>query len=270
MTRQSVCFTAIGSRIGWKVPRLARLESLLLPHCCVFCGRDGAPGIDLCRGCAAWLPWLPAAHPDEVVLPFPVLTPFRFRHPVDTLVTDLKYRGRRVPARVLGTLIGRIARECPPLAMTAGGSDAAEAGTAAGSAVADGVDWPDCLLPMPLHARREAERGFNQSAEIARWIAEVTALPLRPALAERRIDTGSLTGLSRNERQLAILGAFAVPESRALTGQHVAIVDDVLTTGATARELARELLDAGARKVSLWAAAATPPPTNEDRQRESR
>ena len=115
---------------------------------------------------------------------------------------------------------------------------------------------PDCIVPVPMHRSRLRQRGFNQAAELAHWCARELDLMSLPDSAARIADTGSLASLSRAERQLCIRGAFSVDAN--LADQHVAIVDDVLTTGATSGELARELYDTGVAEVSLWVIARTP------------
>ncbi len=164
-----------------------------------------------------------------------VVVPYRYEFPVEHLIKDLKYRHRRQLARVLGSLL---ARSVDQLNQSSGVTH-----------------LPDCLIPVPLHSQREASRGFNQSADIARWCAHDLRLSSRVDAVIRHCDTGSLAGLSRAERQFRIMGAFRA--SAWVADQHVAIVDDVLTTGSTAREMARELYDSGAAKVELWVLART-------------
>ena len=108
---------------------------------------------------------------------------------------------------------------------------------------------------MPLHASRLRERGFNQAQDIARWCGQVLGIGVQAGWVSRIVDTGALAGLSRMERQHRILGAFRAND--ALAGRRVAIIDDVLTTGASARELAREIYDSGADSVEVWVLART-------------
>ena len=119
---------------------------------------------------------------------------------------------------------------------------------------------PVLLIPVPLHKRKLRERGFNQSEMIA-----ASALKLRRGvsislvfdLMERRRETASQIGLSRNQRRENIRGAFAVTRPQALAGREVLLVDDVFTTGTTASECARILLRAGAAKVWVATVART-------------
>jgi ComF family protein len=119
---------------------------------------------------------------------------------------------------------------------------------------------PALVLPMPLGAQRLAERGMNQAWELARRVASALQLQAEAALLQRRVETPHLADLPRDERARAIHGAFALAPgaSTRVHGQRVALVDDVLTTGATAAEAARMLLAGGAQSVQLWVLARTP------------
>jgi ComF family protein len=120
---------------------------------------------------------------------------------------------------------------------------------------------PACVLAVPLAPRRLAERGYNQAWELARRVARQLHLPARCDGLERWLD-GDVhqVGQGRDERFAALRGAFGV-QARAAgrwQGAAVALVDDVMTTGATAAEATRVLLAAGARAVQLWVLARTP------------
>jgi ComF family protein len=145
------------------------------------------------------------------------------------MVHALKYGGQLAFGRVLGEVVAARAAELE---------------------LHGGVD---CLLPVPLHPCRLAARGFNQSAEIARFAARGFALPVEPRLAIRYRDTRPQVGLTPAERRGNLAGAFAVP--RAVRGLRVVIVDDVITTGSTVTELARALHGAGAASVDVWCVA---------------
>jgi ComF family protein len=119
---------------------------------------------------------------------------------------------------------------------------------------------PDAVLPLPLGRERLAERGMNQSWELARRVARRRGVRAEAGALVRRVETPHLADLPRDERARAIRGAFALAPgaSRAVRGQHLALVDDVMTTGATAGEAARTLLAGGAASVQLWVLARTP------------
>jgi ComF family protein len=116
----------------------------------------------------------------------------------------------------------------------------------------------DCLIPVPLSAPGLRRRGYNQAAEIARPVAAALRAPLELGLCERRRDTTAQIGLPWSERERNVRGAFAV--TRPLAGATVAVIDDVMTTGATLEELAATLKRAGATRVVNWVIARTAPP----------
>jgi ComF family protein len=125
---------------------------------------------------------------------------------------------------------------------------------------ASAVPRPQWVTPVPLGRDRLAERGMNQAWELARRAARHLQLRAHAALLMRRVETPHLADLPRDERARAIRGAFALAPRAAIAirGQNVALVDDVMTTGATAAEAARTLLDGGAASVQLWVFARTP------------
>ena len=120
---------------------------------------------------------------------------------------------------------------------------------------------PDLFLPVPLSPARLAERGYNQAWELARWLARGLDRPAFASGLVRVLETERQADLSRDERQKNLRSAFLVePGSRArLQGRHLGLVDDVMTTGATAREACATLLRAGAGRVDVWVIARTPP-----------
>jgi ComF family protein len=112
---------------------------------------------------------------------------------------------------------------------------------------------PDRIAPVPLHLARWRERGFNQATELARPLARRLGVPLDERLVARRRATPPLWRLGPADRRRLLAGAFEA--RRDLTGLRIAVVDDVLTSGATADALARELRRAGAARVEIWAVA---------------
>ncbi len=119
---------------------------------------------------------------------------------------------------------------------------------------------PQALLPIPLAAARLAQRGYNQAWELARRLGSELHLPAWHDVLTRPVDTAHQAELNRQERQRNLRAAFLVePAQRThLQGLHVALVDDVMTTGATVGEAAAELLRAGAGRVDVWVLARTP------------
>jgi ComF family protein len=205
---------------------LARLlaATLFPPHCCL-CGFPGASlDLDLCACCRADLPWEAALHADALVA-------LRYEHPIDQMIRELKYQGRIAHARVLGVLLAQAVRKC-------------------------GAELPELLVPVPLHPARMQERGFNQATALARYAGLMLEISVLGAAVRRIRNTPSQTALGVEQRHRNVSGAFSVVDtSRLAKVQHVAVVDDVMTTGSTLSELRAVLLAAGVRRVDTWAAA---------------
>jgi len=218
------------SCLGHLAPRV-RLDKLGQSALCRRCGAELREAG--CRTCAEKLPLY--AH---------IACPYRYAFPLDRMIHSLKYGHDRVMGRVLGEL----------LAFGLGLAGEKNKKTAGSEVKLRGE--PEIVIPVPLHATRQASRGFNHAADIARFAAKRLQLPYSDRLSRRIEDTGSLAGLSRAEREQRIRGAFQVSET--LADKRVVIVDDVMTTGATSGELARELYDTGAASVELWVVARTP------------
>ncbi len=209
-----------------------------MPPSCLLCGARAVREYNLCRGCLADLPRVNApcsrcggatdgracAACINATYPFATcIAPLQYAWPADHLVTCLKYGEQLAAAKTLGRVLG----------------DAAAL-----------RERPDLVLPLPLHSARERRRGFNQAAEIARVAAAVTGLPLRRGLLARRRATAEQAGLGRRARLRNVRGSFrAAP---ACSGLHVAVVDDVMTTGATMAAASEALLAAGATRVDAW------------------
>lgn len=125
-----------------------------------------------------------------------------------------------------------------------------------------GLARPDLLIPVPLSARRQRHRSFNQAHMIARWLGHRLQLPVQAGAVLRSRDTPTQQGQSAQQRRRNLKNAFIVRRLDRLQGLHIALVDDVMTTGATARELSGLLLAAGATRVDLYLLARTPSHTH--------
>ena len=156
-----------------------------------------------------------------------VIAPFQHAFPIRELIHRLKYRGHRYLGRCLGAQL------------------AGDVGAAHRNA--------DVVMPIPLHRVRLIERGYNQSFELARTVAAAWSLPLLTSGIRRQRATLPQTGLTLPERRANVRSAFQV-DSR-VAGRRVLLVDDVITTGATANALAAGLLAAGAVEVRALAVA---------------
>lgn len=122
-----------------------------------------------------------------------------------------------------------------------------------------GLPLPDLLCPVPLGPGRLVERGFNQALEIARPLSKALGVELHPALAARTTETRAQSGVSPSQRAENIRGAFAVTDPDAVAGRHIGLVDDVMTSGHTLRELAATFKRFGAARVTNLVFARTPP-----------
>ena len=119
---------------------------------------------------------------------------------------------------------------------------------------------PDCLLPVPLARKRLRERGYNQALMLARWLSAELDLEYDEHLLLRPHETVAQQTLDAKARRRNLLSAFALAPGAQVQGRHLALVDDVLTTGATAHSLAQLLMEAGARQVDVYCLARTPKP----------
>lgn len=223
----------------------ATLLQALLPGRCALCG--GAARELLCAPCAAELPWNRVACPRCAkpqnapaaflcgrctVKPPPfeqAWSAFRYAWPVSAAVHRLKYHADFRSARWLGGAMAQaLSRRTEPL--------------------------PELLLPVPLHHWRLHRRGYNQAVELAQALGRALSLPVEAGAAERVRATEDQIGKSAVQRRRSVKGAFAADPAR-LRERHVALVDDVMTTGSTLAELAAECRRAGAARVEVWTAA---------------
>jgi ComF family protein len=113
----------------------------------------------------------------------------------------------------------------------------------------------ETIIPVPLHPKKQHKRGYNQSEQIARGIAEITGWSIDCKSVTRKIFTDTQTRKTRMERWENVSEVFTVTDAGALAGKHVLLVDDVITTGATIEACAQQLLHAGNCKVSVAALA---------------
>ena len=156
---------------------------------------------------------------------------FSYSFPVDALIQALKYQGNLALAPILAATL--LSEADVPL---------------------------DYLIPVPLSAVRLRERGFNQALEIAKIISRESGVSLLMDSCGRILDTPPQAGLPWKERAKNIRGAFICNTD--LRGKKVALIDDVMTTGATLNELAKAVRKRGATEVNVWVVARTLPPSN--------
>jgi ComF family protein len=197
----------------------------VMPRRCAFCGAltDERAGM-ICEGCSDDLPGVSTS---LTISPLScVIAPMAYDFPIDAAIKALKFRRKLFYGPALGQLL-------------CNASDALPRDI-------------DALQPVPLHWRRQWFRGFNQARELARPVAKHLGVPDIHAVIRRR-PTRSQSGLTAAARARNLQAAF-IAKNR-VRYQHVLIVDDVITTGATVRQVARALLRAGAERVSALAVA---------------
>jgi ComF family protein len=213
-----------------------------LPVSCVLCGGGTAPE-GFCVACEHALPELPSARCAVCSLPIKagstcgaclrdppsydvVNAVYAYTFPIDALIQAYKYRGDLTLAKLLAAPLAR--------------------------QVSTNVD---AIVPMPLAAARLQARGFNQAQELARYIGRHLDLPVLAGTCRKVTDTPPQAALPWKERARNVRGAFVCDAD--FSGMRVAVVDDVMTTGATLNELARNLKRAGAVHVTGWVVART-------------
>jgi len=226
----------------------------IIEHSCLLCD-ERCEGQPLCSPCEADLPWLDGRC-TVCAVPLPsrglvcgeclkrppsydhVEVPWRFAFPVDALITRFKHQARWPYGRLLGE---RLAHHLE-------------------HAFADGLPRPDLLLPVPLARRRLRQRGFNQAQMLADWLSRPLGIATDARVLDRVLDTPAQQQLDAATRRRNLRQAFAIATAADVKGRHLALVDDVLTTGATAEALARLLKRAGAERVDVYCLARTPKP----------
>ena len=227
---------------------LARLGRVLLPPRCLVCGEAGADGHDLCGECRGALPWNHSACA-RCGLPMPEPVPacgrclrkppaldrvhavFRYGFPVDSLLPRFKFHHDLAAGRELAE------------AMHVFLSDA----------MAIEADRPMALIAVPLHIGRLRQRGYNQALELAKPLSKAFAIPVLHEGLHRIRDIAPQSDLGALARRRNPRGAFAIGKD--MLPSHVAVIDDVMTTGATLYECARVLKRAGVERVDAWVAA---------------
>lgn len=188
-------------------------------HCCYRCGEILNPNIRIPILCGHCLNQPPAF--DETS------APYIYQGFIQYLISGLKFNGQFNNARLLGQLLAEH--------------------------INSHTEKPELLIPVPLHKSRYRERGFNQAIEIARTVSKQLSIPLELNLCTRVRDTGQQSRLSAKARRKNLKNAFKT--NRLLNQQHIAIIDDVMTTGTTTQELANCLKKAGAARIDIWVCA---------------
>ncbi|TPG66902.1 ComF family protein [Pseudomonas arsenicoxydans] len=222
---------------------------------CLLCAEPAEEHIPICMACETELPWL-GDHCQTCALPLPgtgltcgqclkqppafeqVAAPWSYSFPLDTLITRFKHSAKWPFGRLLADLLAQYLQH----------------------RFDEDLNRPDALVPVPLAAKRLRQRGFNQAAMLARWLGAHLDIPCDETLLLRIQDTSAQQDLNAEARKKNLRNAFSLTPGAQIKGRHLALVDDVLTTGATAQALARLLMDAGAARVDVYCLARTPKP----------
>lgn len=222
------------------------LEAVLPSHC-LLCGARGQGALSLCAACAADMPRNAAccarcALPLDTPAPLcgrcikhsppwdAAWVPFRYEWPLAPLEARFKFGGDLAAGHTLSRLW--LAATTP-------------------------AALPQALVPVPLHASRLRQRGYNQALELAKPLAQHFHIPLLRDALQRTRATGAQTDLDAVQRRRNVRGAFVARFAGAVP-EHVAVLDDVFTTGATLGECVRVLKRAGVARMDVWALARAP------------
>lgn len=226
---------------------LKQAQRWLYPPFCLLCARRCPAERELCRDCAGDLPWNRHACP-RCALPMPAesgaqlcgqclksppawdsaASPLIYDWPLDQLLQRFKFHADLATGQLLGELLAEFLAAMPGAK-------------------------PDAIVPVPLHSARLRERGFNQALELARPVSRRLHLRLETRLCLRRINTAVQSKLDARERWRNLRDAFEV--RGAIAGRQLAILDDVVTTGATVAALGQALREAGAAGIQVWSLA---------------
>ncbi|POA47624.1 amidophosphoribosyltransferase [Pseudomonas sp. MPR-ANC1] len=222
---------------------------------CLLCDEPAEAEMPICDACETELPWL-GDHCQTCALPLSaagltcgecqleppafeqVVVPWLYGFPVDSLITRFKHNAKWPFGHLLADVLWQYLQHC----------------------FDEGLPRPDVLVPVPLASKRLRQRGFNQAAMLGRWLSKQLDLPFEEQVLRRIHDTSAQQDLDAKARKRNLRHAFALAPDADVKGRHFALIDDVLTTGATAQALARLLRDAGAARVDVYCLARTPKP----------
>jgi ComF family protein len=225
------------------------LDKIIFKSCCILCNDPAQQGKDLCLPCEKELPWiidacricaLPLSGSEKICgkclkekPPFEKsITLCRYEFPMSYLITTLKFNYQLTVARLLGELLSEKI-----------------------SASYQQDVLPEKIIPIPLHSKRLRERGFNQALEIARPVAKNLKLRIDHKNTRRVRETAAQMSLVAKQRHGNVKAAFSV--DAALGAEHVAVIDDVMTTGHTMSEFCKQLKAGGVRRIDVWCCART-------------
>lgn len=227
------------------------------PHLqCKLCDETSeSQRLPICTDCESELPWL-GGQCTVCALPLPeaglicgdcqkqpplfthVVAPWSYSFPVDSLINRFKHQAQWPFGHLLAELVASHVQH----------------------AFDEGLQRPDLLLAVPLAQQRQRQRGFNQAEMLATWLSKTLDITLQTGCLTRLIDAPAQQNLNAATRKKNLRSAFSLAANAQVQGLHVALVDDVLTTGATAQSICRLLLKAGAARVDVYCLARTAKP----------
>lgn len=232
----------------------------LLPQTCNCCDSmlDASSSMAICDHCYYALPWLKnacticalplaeqASHVCGQCIKDPpaflsAKIPFRYDYPLNQMIVSFKFQQKLSRGKTLSQLLIDFLRD-----------------------EYKDQQLPDGIIPVPMYWKRQLMRGFNQSEQLANDIARYFSIPLLKKVCTRKHHRQPQKGSDKITRKYNLQNVFSMSnKSHLIHGKHLAVVDDVVTTGSTAREISNALIKQGAASVVIWAVARTPQPNS--------
>jgi len=222
----------------------------LYPRRCVLCHSLCAPekphNMDLCHDCQADLPLIEYAcfqcgiplhqtqnqqRCGQCLQKTPaydhVISIYHYQNPLIWLIQQMKFKKKSAIANLLGHVMSIQLKQ-------------------------HNTTIPDAIIPVPLHYKRQLERHFNQSEEMAKVVAKKLLCPLDTQYLERHLPSKQQSGLDAKQRRKNVKGIFRVKNKKQNSYRHIALIDDVMSTGSTVNEISKTLKKNGVEKVDVW------------------
>lgn len=225
---------------------LTRIINTLYPPTCALCGNHSRSSRDLCEGCAGdFIINRKACNRCALPLPYDLegamcgeclkspppqhraWSAFVYAQPLEWMIQQLKFNNKMA----FGRLLGQLAIPCLP----------------------ELESMPDCIIPVPLHPKRQRQRGYNQACELVKPLAQHLCMTLDSTSCRRRKYTTAQSGLDAKERRKNIRNAFQFDNTQQY--DYVIVFDDVITTGSTITELVKTIKQQGVTRVDVWSLA---------------
>jgi ComF family protein len=224
-----------------------KLWNYIFPRICFLCGMPSKRNIDLCADCENDLPKMaqqclycvqPLIAKQNIcgrcVKCLPVcsctIALYYYQKPIDFLISQLKFQRNLIAAKLLGQLLAQHLEK-----------------------LYSAQKKPEIIIPIPLHKKRLRERGFNQALELAKPVARALKIPIDKYKCVRVKNTAAQTLITTDERVKNVRNAFMI--QKVIHAKHVAVIDDVITTGSTIREFCGTLQKVGVTRIDVWCVA---------------